>query len=258
MTFLKRGALITGGGRGIGRATALAFAEHGAAVVVTARSKDEVEAVAQEIRSKGGRALAVAADVTDEAAARETVARAESELGAIDILVNNAGGNTLGRLEEMPSSEWWQQIEVNIRGSYNYCRAVLPGMISRKFGRIINVSSINGKQGNVFCSAYCTAKHGVIGMTRALALDVAKQGITVNAVCPGYVRTKLTEGTLQQRVKLFGIPAEEIEKLALKGTPQGVAIEAEQVAEAILFLASDAALRMTGQALNIDGGRSFY
>jgi len=253
-----RVALITGGGRGIGRATALAFAEAGASVVVSARTRQEVEAVAAEIRALGGRAHAVTADVIDDQQVRDTIASAVAELGAIDILVNNAGGNALGRLEEMPPELWWKQIEVNIRGTYNYCRAVLPKMVQRKWGRIVNVSSINGKQGALFCSAYCTAKHGIIGLTRALALDVAKSGVTVNAVCPGYVKTKLTEDTFAQREVLFGMAVEELEKLALRQTPQGVTIEPEQVAEAIVFLASDRATRMTGQALNVDGGRSFY
>ena len=258
MEFKGHVALVTGGGRGIGRATALAFARRGAAVIVSARTRTEVEEVAAEITASGGVALAVTADVVDHAAVQASIAQAAAELGTIDILVNNAGGNALGRIEEMPMDVWWEQIDVNIRGTYNYCRAVLPGMTAKKWGRIINVSSINGKQGAMFCTAYCTAKHGIIGLTRALALDVAKTGVTVNAVCPGYVKTRLTESTFAQRVQLFGMPAEELERMALRLTPQGVTIEPEQVAEAIVFLASEGAKRMTGQALNVDGGRSFY
>jgi len=258
MEFKGRVVLVTGGGRGIGRSTALAFAQRGASVIVSARTRSEVDDVAGEIRATGGRALAVTADVVDDQAVNASIAHATAELGPVEILVNNAGGNALGRIEEMPAELWWQQIEVNIRGTYNYCRAVLPEMVAKKWGRIINVSSINGKQGAMFCTAYCSAKHAVIGLTRALALDVAKSGITVNAVCPGYVKTRLTEDTFAQRVKLFGMPAEELEKMALRQTPQGVTIEPEQVAEAVVFLASDGAKRMTGQAINVDGGRSFY
>src|SRR5262245_61750326 len=128
--FAGRVALVTGGGRGIGRATALLFGQRGAAVAVTARTQSEVEQVAGEIRERGGRAIGVVADVVDEEAVKESIAHAKAELGPVDILVNNAGGNVLGRLEDMPSALWWQQIEVNVRGPYNYCKAVLPDMIA--------------------------------------------------------------------------------------------------------------------------------
>ncbi|MBA3455334.1 MAG: 3-hydroxybutyrate dehydrogenase [Deltaproteobacteria bacterium] len=247
-------ALVTGAGRGIGRAICIALAREGAAVAAVARTRDEIESVAAEIRAAGGRAIALVADVTKDDQILASVDAARKELGSVDILVNNAGDNILGRIEEQDPEVWWQQIVVGLRAPYLYSRAVIPAMREKKWGRIINISSVNGKKGAELCSAYCTAKHGVIGFTRALALEVAKSNITVNAVCPGYVRTSLTDRTMSQRTDMFGTTREAMEQMALKTIPQGVVMTPEEIAPSVIFLASEAAARITGEAMNVSAG----
>ena len=247
-------ALVTGAGRGIGRAICLALAEQGAAIVAVARTREQIEAVAQDVRGAGGRAIAVVADVTRDDEILGSVEAARRELGGVDILVNNAGDNILGRIEEQDPEVWWQQIVVGLRAPYIYSRAAIPMMRAKGWGRIINISSVNGKKGAELCSAYCTAKHGIIGFTRALALELAKTRITVNAVCPGYVKTALTERTMAQRTEMFGVTREAIEQTAMRMIPQGSAMTAEEVAPAVVFLASEAAARITGESVNVSAG----
>lgn len=247
-------ALVTGGGRGIGRAICIELARAGAAVVPVARTRAQIEEVADEIRRGGGTSLAVAADATNDADIHASVETVQRELGRIDILVNNAGDNILGKFAEQPPDEWWQQIVIGLRAPYLYSRLVLPGMRQRNWGRIINMSSVNGKKGAMFCSAYCTAKHGIIGLTRALAVELGKTNITVNAVCPGWVGTDLTERTMAQRTQLLGMTQEQIEQLSFQGIPQRVIMTPEEVAPSVAFLASEQAARITGEALNVSAG----
>lgn len=251
-------AMVTGGGRGIGKEICLALAKEGYGVVVVARTTTEIEAVAHEIESSGGQALPLKADVSDAEATMATVARVRMEMGDVGVLVNNAGYNELGSFHRMEPDRWWRQINVNLSATYNCCRAVLPTMLTAKSGRIVNISSINGKKGNAFNSAHCTVKHALIGLTRALALEYAESGITVNAVCPGWVKTQLTQSTNIKRAQIMGIDTETLEALIVKNTPQKTAIEPEAVAAAVVFLCSAGAQRMTGQALNVDGGRMNY
>ena len=247
-------ALVTGAGRGIGRAICTALAREGAAIVAVARTGDQIDGVADEIRGAGGRALAVVADVTRDDEILASVETATRELGGVDILVNNAGDNILGRIDQQDPEIWWNQIIVGVRGPYQYCRAVIPGMRAKNWGRIINISSVNGKKGAELCTAYCTAKHGIIGFTRALALELAKTNITVNAVCPGYVRTALTDRTMGQRQKMFNLTPEAMEQNALRQIPQGVVMEPDEIAPSVVFLASPGAQRITGEAMNVSAG----
>jgi meso-butanediol dehydrogenase / (S,S)-butanediol dehydrogenase / diacetyl reductase len=253
-TLQGRVALVTGGGRGIGRSVALAFAREGAAVAVVARTATEVESVAAECRALGGRALAVIADCSVEADIGRAMTAVASGLGPVDILVNNAGANVLGRIGEMDPAAWWQQLEINLRGPYLCSRAAIPGMVERKWGRVINVSSVAGKVGMQFATAYCAAKHGLIGFTRALALEVADRGVTVNAICPGWVETALTESTFAQRSLLFGRPVESIRQAMLWSIPQKAAMKPDDIAPTVVFLASDGAARITGESMNVSAG----
>jgi NAD(P)-dependent dehydrogenase (short-subunit alcohol dehydrogenase family) len=249
-----RVALVTGAGRGIGRAIALGLAEDGAALALIARTKSEIETVADEIRARGGRAAAVPCDVADPSAIEKAITSAVGALGPIDVLVNNAGNNVIGRFTEVSSEVWWSQLEVNVRGPYWFCRAVVPGMVERRWGRIINISSVVAKIGAPFVTAYATAKAGMLGFTRALAAELGPTGVTVNAVCPGFVQTALTDVTFEERAKLLGIPKETIQQRVIGSIPQRTAMTPDEVAPAVRFLASEGAYRTTGEALNVAGG----
>lgn len=247
-------ALITGGGRGIGRGIALAFAREGADVAVAARTLAEVEAVAEAIRGLGRRAVAIPCDVTDPEAAAACVRKAEAELGPVQILVNNAGIAVSARLVDTDDALWHRHLMVNLTGAFYMTRAVLPGMLARRWGRIINVASIAAKQGAAYTTAYTAAKHGLLGLTRALALEVVGAEITVNALCPGYVATDLTWQSARRIAEKTGRSYEEAVRTLAAFSPQKRLIEPEEVAAVAVLLASEEARGITGQAINIDGG----
>jgi len=184
-------ALVTGGGRGIGRAVALAFAREGARVTLAARTRTELDAVAAEVRGSGGRALAVPADVTQESSVVELVARTLAEFGRIDILVTAAGAAAFGPVADSKLEEWELMMAVNLRGVYLTCRAALAPMIRQRRGTIINVVSVAAKQPIPGCAAYAASKHGVLGFTRVLAEELRPHGVRVGAICPGAVNTPL-------------------------------------------------------------------
>ena len=187
-------ALITGGGRGLGRAYAIALAKAGAAVAVTARTVTEIQAVQREIEQSGGRALAITADVTDKNALVQLVATVEQQLGPVELLVNNAGVlRAIGRVTEMDADDWWREVEINVRGPFLCSQAVLPGMITRQRGRIINVASVGGLQAIESFSAYCLSKTALVRFSESLALENKAHGIVVFAIHPGNVRTAMTE-----------------------------------------------------------------
>jgi 3-hydroxybutyrate dehydrogenase len=247
--------LVTGAGRGIGRAVALAFAREGAAVALVARTAEQIESVAREIREHGGRALAIAGDVSDASVVDRAVAAAESEFGGVDILVNNAGGNQLGAIGVMAPEDWWKQIEVNLKGAYMFSRALVPRMVERRWGRVITVSSRFGKIGAPMTTSYSAAKHALIGLTRALALEVAESGVTVNAICPGQVQTSLMAEVFAQRAKLWGVTEQEArERMILASNPQRRLIEVDELVPTFLFLASEGAARITGESVNVSSG----
>ena len=198
MSLEGRGAVITGGGRGIGKAVARYLAEAGASVVVSARSTDQIEAVADELRSDGYSAHAVTCDVSDEESVQVMADEAASLLGTVDILVNNAGIAPSNPVKRLTLEEWNRVQSINVTGTFLCTRAFLQGMLDRQWGRIVNVASVAGLRGSKYIAAYCASKHAQIGFTRALADEVADQGITVNAICPGYVDTPMTEYSVVQ------------------------------------------------------------
>lgn len=191
MKLREQVALVTGAGRGIGRAVALAFAREGARVTLAARTRTQLDAVAAEVRESGGRALAVPADVTQESSVVELVARTLAEFGRIDILVTAAGAAAFGPVADSKLEEWELMMAVNLRGVYLTCRAALAPMIRQRRGTIINVVSVAAKQPIPGCAAYAASKHGVLGFTRVLAEELRPHGVRVGALCPGAVNTPL-------------------------------------------------------------------
>jgi NAD(P)-dependent dehydrogenase (short-subunit alcohol dehydrogenase family) len=253
-------ALITGGGRGIGRAIALRFAEEGAAVVVAARTELEIESVAREVRALGGRAAAVAVDVADEHRCEHLVRETLRHFGSVDILVNNAGEyGPVKPVEEISPTEWDRVIAVHLRGAYLLTRMVLPEMYARGSGVILNISSLSAKSAFAWGSPYAAAKAGMLGLTRVVAAEAARKGVRVNALCPGPVtETKMSMDLGQTLAERLGVSKEDQLQGFLDTILQGRGQTANEIAAAALFLCSEQASAITGQALNVDGGAAFY
>jgi NAD(P)-dependent dehydrogenase (short-subunit alcohol dehydrogenase family) len=260
MLLAGKVAVITGGGRGIGRATALKFAGEGAAVVVAARTKSEIEAVAKEIRDAGGRASAIPADVADEKHCEHLIRTSEGQFGRVDILVNNAGEyGPVKPVEEINPAEWDRVLAVHLRGAYLLIRLVLPGMYVRGSGVILNVSSLSAKSAFAWGSPYAAAKAGMLGLTRVTAAEAARKGVRVNAICPGPVtETKMSKDLGKTLAERMGVTPEKQLAGFLNTVLQGRGQTADEIAAAALFLCSDQASAITGQALNVDGGTAFY
>ena len=254
MKLRDRIALVTGGGRGIGRAIALAFAREGADVAVTARTDAEIEGVAAEIRAVGRKALAVPCDVGERAQVDEAVRRVVDGLGPVEILVNSAGVAVSAKLLDTDDALWERHLRVNLTGAFLVTRAVLRGMLDARWGRIINIASIAGRQGYPYVAAYTASKHGLLGLTRALAQEVVTAGVTVNAICPGYVATELTWASARNIQKRTGRAFDEAVQSLAAYSPQKRLIEPEEVAALAVLLASDDARGVTAQAWNVDGG----
>jgi NAD(P)-dependent dehydrogenase (short-subunit alcohol dehydrogenase family) len=260
MQLSNRIALITGGGRGIGRAIALAFAREGADVVVAARTAEQVERVAEEIGNEARiRALALVCDVSDRASVEKMFVNARAGLGrGPDILVNNAGIAESATFLRTDDELWHRLLNVNLSGTFYCTRAALPAMLDRSWGRIINVASIAGKTGAPYIAAYAASKHGVLGLTRSLALEVASKGITANAICPGYVDTDMTTNGIEKITMKTGRPAEEALAAIKKMSPQNRLVTSEEVAAVALLLASEKGRGINGQAINVDGGTVLF
>ncbi len=246
--------LVTGGSKGIGRAAALALAGAGADVAICARKMAELEPVAEEVRALGRRSFAAACDVTDAEQVNRLPAAIAEALGPIDILVNNAGASESHKFVGHPDELWARMLEINLTGVYRVCKAVVPGMIERKRGRIITIASISSKVGARYVAAYTASKHGVLGLMRALAVELNPYNITVNCICPGYVDTPMTDANVANMAARTGKPEAEIRKVIASGNPQGRLIAPEEVAAVAVMLAGETARSITGQAINVDGG----
>jgi NAD(P)-dependent dehydrogenase (short-subunit alcohol dehydrogenase family) len=246
--------LVTGAGRGIGRAIALAFAAQKSRVALTGRTQATLDAVADEIRHTGAEALPRICDVTQKAQVERLKQEISSRFGPVQVLVNNAGIAPAASFLEMQDSLWEEVMRVNLTGTYNCCKVFLPEMFASKWGRIINVASTVAKVAYAHISAYVTSKHAVLGLTRALAMETAKFGVTANAVCPGYVDTGLTRQNAILMAQKIGKPFDDSLELFASTSPQKRLIEPTEVAHLVLVLASESASGITGQAINIDGG----
>jgi len=249
-----RRALVTGGGRGIGRAVVLDLARAGAAVAVAARTRSEVDAVARGIVAAGGQAVAVEMDVADPDRVRAAFASAREALGGIDILVSGAGIAPTAPLARTTDAVWRQVLETNLSGTFYCLREALPEMTARGWGRVVHLASIAGKTGYPYIGAYAASKHGVLGLTKCAALEVATTGVTVNAVCPGYVDTPMLELGVARIVEKTGLTADEARRRLADMSPQKRLYTAEEVSALVLFLCGESASGINGQALSVDGG----
>lgn len=244
-----RTVLITGGSRGIGRATALHLASRGARIVVTGRTVDALEEVAAQTEG-----LAVRMDLSDRAQTREAIAHIRERAGEIDCLINNAG-IAVGAPLSRTTDEVWDSIQqINVHGPLAMCRAFVPPMAKAGWGRVVNVSSLAGLTGQAYTSAYCASKHALIGLTRALAMEFARTGVTINAVCPGWVETDMARDAIDRIVQTTGRPAEQARATLAGASPQGRMVEPEEVAALIGTLCSEASRGIHGQAIPVDGG----
>ncbi len=251
-------AFITGGGKGIGEAIAYALARQGLRVAVAARTKADVERVAATIRERGGDAMAVVCDVTQPSSIAAAIAHVNDAFGKITILVNNAGASASAKFLGHDDALWHQMINVNLNSTYYVTKAVVPMMIEANWGRVINIASTASKVGGKYIAAYTAAKHGVLGLTRALAAELVSHNITVNAICPGYVDTPMTERSVANIAALTKM-AEGAARATLERTsPQNRLITPEEVAAVAVMLVGDDARGITGQAINVDGGAVMF
>ena len=246
-----RHVLVTGGGRGIGAAIAAALLGQGARVTLLGRDRERLAGTAAALAGEVG---FVVADVADRAQVATAFARARERCGDIEILINNAGQAASATLVKTDAALWQQMLAVNLTGAFHCIHEALPGMLARNSGRIVNVASTAGLVGYAYCTAYCAAKHGLVGLTRALALELATRGITVNAVCPGFTDTDIVRDAVTHIVGKTGrSPAEAVASL-LTHNPQGRLVKPEEVAHAVLWLCLPGSESVTGQSIAVAGG----
>jgi acetoin reductase-like protein len=248
-------AIVTGAGAGIGQAIARLLAKEGAAVVVTDISEETAKRTADEIMSQGGQSLAVRMDVTSKPQINDVIKKTLDKFHKIDILVNNAGVSTMAHVVDMTEEEWDFNMDVNAKGTFLCTQAVLKQMIEQeKGGKIVCVSSVSGKFGNKYYSHYAASKWAVIGFVKSIAMEVGENHITVNAVCPGRVKTSMQDREQGWESKYFKIPLEQVKKTYLESIPLGRLETPEDVAKLVLFLASEDSDYITGVAIEVTGG----
>ena len=247
-------ALITGGSRGIGQAIAKRFAEEGADLFLCATNPDKLEDAASELRKLGGRAACRPADVSDRQAVFDMVEAALSEFGRIDVLVNNAGAAGASRFVDYTPEEFDRIMKVNLYGVFNVSQAVLPGMMERKRGKIVNIASTAGKWGSRNQSAYNASKHAVIGLTRCVGLEMGPLGINVNAICPALVETEMSAPFFVEHSKMLGVPEEALLAHLISQVPMQRLLKPNDVADLAVYLASEESNNVTCQSIAVCGG----
>ena len=247
-----RHALVTGAGRGIGAEIVRMLAGEGAQVTLLGRGEQALRALSEQL--PGGSHAVVAADVSQEASVQAAFAKARGALGPITILVNNAGQAESAPFAKTSHELWQRMLAVNLTGAFLCTREALPDMLAAGSGRIVNIASTAGQVGYAYVAAYTAAKHGVVGLTRSLAIEVARRGITVNAVCPGYTETDILRDSIANVVEKTGRSAEEAREEFAKGNPQQRIIRPQEVADAVRWLCGDGASAITGQTISVSAG----
>jgi NAD(P)-dependent dehydrogenase (short-subunit alcohol dehydrogenase family) len=260
MLLKNKVALITGSGRGIGRAIALLFARQGAKIFLTARTEAELSSTAELINAAGGKANFVTADLTQQQDCKKLATAVLAKFGRVDILVNNAGHyGPVVPVEEYPMEEFDKVIAVHLRAAFLLSKLLLPQMYERKSGVILNISSLSAKSAFGWGSAYAAAKAGLLGLTRVMAAEASKQGVRVNAICPGPVtETSMSKELGNTLAQKLGVSPEEQLQGFLSTLLQGRGQTADEIAQAALFLCSDMSSAMVGQSINVDGGAAFF
>jgi NAD(P)-dependent dehydrogenase (short-subunit alcohol dehydrogenase family) len=251
-------AVVTGGGRGIGAATARRLASMGALVTLVGRTTGPLQALAAELEAEHGRPMhAAPADATDGAAVRHALASARETLGPVAVLVNNAGAVESLPFLKLTEERWRALLDVNLTSAFHCTQAVLPDMIATGWGRVVNVASTAGVTGFPYVSAYVAAKHGLVGLTRSLAVEFGKKGVTVNAVCPGYVDTDLVSGSVAELEAKTGKSPEELRAALVRHNPVGRLLTPDEVASSVAWLCHPDQAMVNGHALVLSGGEVF-
>lgn len=246
--------LITGGSGGLGSALARAFSAQACRVVISARDPQRLRAMAEEMARDGAQVLALPCDISDRDAVLDLQKEIAARWGAVQILINNAGIARAVKFTDMPDDVWDAILKTNLTGAYSCCKAFLPRMLQGQWGRIINIASTAAKVGYSHATAYTASKHGLLGLTRSLALETARLGVTVNAICPGYIDDERTRENARIMAQRTGKSVDEILELFADSAPQKRLIAPDEVAALALLIASDKLGAMTGQAINVDGG----
>ena len=251
-------AIVTGGGRGIGEAIAMALAREGCSVAVSGRTTPHLERVAAQVQTLGRESLAIECDISDPGSVAGLFRKVDERWRKLDILVNNAGESHSELLSRVSLESWQRTLAINLTGTFLCSQEALRLMLPRRSGRIINIASLAAKIGLRYGGAYSTAKHGVLGLTRAMALETATSGITVNAVCPGWVDTEMAQKAADTISAKTKISVEKAREFLAAESPQNRIIQPDEIAFATVWLACDEARGITGQAINICGGQLMY